>query len=124
MAYIQNPLNALSDYLMGLADEQEKNRLERENNERLAEQMAWTREARDRQRLNWAYTDQQRALAAQQREEEAARIKEIGPAQVGDWRTRLLGEKSNPFYNTQMDPENPSLPPYANITQELSLIHI
>ena len=69
MAYIQNPLNALSDYLMGLADEQEKNRLERENNERLAEQMAWTREARDRQRLNWAYTDQQRALAAQQREE-------------------------------------------------------
>lgn len=92
---------------------------------RRLDEQKWLNEAREmqRQRFQHYQTDRQQrledqAVARRIQQEKQARYDAIGEMRPEDVATYLNQPKSNPFYNPQMDPENPSLVPGTNITQE------
>jgi len=71
-----------------------KDRLARQQRERQAEQDAWNREARGRQRQNWGYIDQERAYQQQQREKAAqAQAEQDAKALAAETRTQELSSQ-------------------------------
>ena len=71
-----------------------KDRLARQQRERQAEQDAWNREARGRQRQNWGYIDQERAYQQQQREKAAqAQAEQDAKALVAETRAQELSSQ-------------------------------